>query len=360
MHRLFLAATAFALVSVFTLVGITNAQTPQFTMGFQSFASLVPNVVGQPLEDAAFDIVGNATQATTSGLLVWHKLDNVVDFSNGSQTWVLADAGLMLRDNGERFQFEILREQVESQVQSQLDPATMSQAQMDALIAGAQAQLDTLEAQLGQPEALIETQLATFRVTLQNGTAGQPFSPPVAVTHVPGLSIFQVGALASDQIAAVARNGDPVPLFQLLSGAPGVTEAMNLGVGVDPGTAISFMIVAGPDDLFSLATMLGCTNDGFTGVSNVALPQNGTVTFALMSWDAGRENNTERIEDLPGRCGIPVGDPLNRNAEVNTIPPQGIAPHPGIVGPGGSSQLDPATRDWTDPVGMLTIERMTP
>src|SRR6266849_4440540 len=62
-----------------------------------------------------------------------------------------------------------------------------------------------------------------YRVTLTNLTGGQPFSPPVAATHRPGLHMFQVGHLATDQLAAIAQDGNESPMFSLFNGAEGVS-----------------------------------------------------------------------------------------------------------------------------------------
>ena len=49
-----------------------------------------------------------------------------------------------------------------------------------------------------------------------------PFSPPVAATHDAGLHVFQVGQLASDELAAIAQDGNEVPMADLLLAAAGV------------------------------------------------------------------------------------------------------------------------------------------
>ncbi len=366
MRRIFHVVAVFALVSaIVASFSVAAAQGPEFTLGFRAFADLFPDLVGQPLENERHDLIGNGFQQTDTGLLVWHRLDNVVDFTNGAETFVLTASGLLQRANDQRFQFEAVREPLEAQLDQQLNSLVQQQpvdleAQIQALISQFEAQLEAQEAQLEQPEALQPAPApagpATFMVTIENLTGGQPFSPPVAATHQDGVHLFQVGATASDQIAAVARDGNPVPLFTSVNGAAGITEAVTIG-GIGPGQTGSFEITANPADKFSMATMLSCTNDGFTGLDSVDLPGSGSQVLSLVSWDAGRENNTERIEDLIDQCGIPFGTPTNRDAEVATIPFDPIAPHPGILGVG---DLDPATRGWTEPVGRVTIQRIGP
>jgi hypothetical protein len=103
---------------------------------------------------------------------------------------------------------------------------------------------------------------------------GSTVFPAVAVTHHKDLSIFEVGKLASDEIAAIAVDGDQLPLFYRLRGARGVTHVVDIGRPITPrgivrGTftdSMTFEITARPGDRLSLATMLICTNDGFTGL----------------------------------------------------------------------------------------------
>src|SRR6266508_612156 len=76
--------------------------------------------------------------------------------------------------------------------------------------------------------------LATYRVTLVNLTGGQPFSPPVAATHAGGLHMFQVGQLATDELAAIAQDGNEVPMAALFKASPNVTEVVDVGRPLTP------------------------------------------------------------------------------------------------------------------------------
>jgi len=80
---------------------------PQFILGFKTLAGMIPNIVGQPLEDEHFDPqTGDALQRTTRGLLVWRKADNWIAFTNGTTTWLNSPYGLQERPNNERFGWE--------------------------------------------------------------------------------------------------------------------------------------------------------------------------------------------------------------------------------------------------------------
>lgn len=225
----------------------------------------------------------------------------------------------------------------------------------------------------GGPSALAseDHELSTFKVTLENLTRGQPLSPPAAATHRSGLHMFRVGQLATDQLAAIAQDGNEIPMFNLFNGALRVTQAVDVGRPLTPrgkvvGTftdSVTFEIKARRGDRFSLATMLICTNDGFTGVDGLKLPEKGSVVSFTNGYDAGRENNTEKQIDIVEPCSVlgPVFLPgvhpsPNRDAQVATIPPEAIHHHPGITGVG---DLSPALHGWTNPVARVTITRLT-
>ena len=210
---------------------------------------------------------------------------------------------------------------------------------------------------------------ALYRVTIQNLTSGQPFSPPVAATHRSSISMFEVGGLASTQLEAIAEDGNQIPMFDLLDGARGVGEAVDVGRPLTPNGVVigsftdsaSFTIQAEPGMVLSLTTMLICTNDGFTGLNGAALPAEGSAVYLLNGYDAGTEDNTEASGDIVDPCSAlgpaPLaGDPNgNDNAGVDTNPQAQIAHHPNITGGGDLSAAD---HGWTDPVAKVTIVRV--
>lgn len=210
----------------------------------------------------------------------------------------------------------------------------------------------------------------SYKVTLINLTSGQPFSPGVAITHREHFSLFHVGGLASDEIAAIAQGGNEVPAATAFAGKPGVTELVDLatpltpfGKNVGPFTFFKqFEIKAQRGDRLSLATMLICTNDGFTGLDGARLPNRGSKVFLTNGYDAGRELNTEASKDLVDPCsGLgPVklaGDPNgNVDGAVENHPAERIAHHPGIT---GGADLDPVLHSWDDPVLLVIVERVS-
>ncbi len=219
------------------------------------------------------------------------------------------------------------------------------------------------------------TDLVTYQVTITNLTGGQPFSPPVAVTHSADVQLFHVDAAASDALAAIAQSGNPMPMVELLNGLDsGVTDVVNVGRPLTPAgmtatiegneivDSATFMIAAGPGEFLSLATMLICTNDGFTGLNSAVLPAgDAAVTYELNSYDAGREQNTEKSEDLVDPCTALGTVTLNRDPNGNrdeavaSDPIELIANHQGIQG-GASLSVD--AHGWDDPVATVTITRV--
>ncbi len=82
------------------------AAPPAFKLGFATLASLIPDIVGQPVENEHYGANGDSLQQTTTGLMVWRKADNWTAFTNGSMTWVNGPYGVMERGNNERFDWE--------------------------------------------------------------------------------------------------------------------------------------------------------------------------------------------------------------------------------------------------------------
>ncbi|HEU5314763.1 MAG TPA: spondin domain-containing protein [Chloroflexota bacterium] len=209
-----------------------------------------------------------------------------------------------------------------------------------------------------------------YRVTLQN-VAAQPWAPPVVATHRDGTHVFQVGAMASDEIATVAQQGNPAPLHTLLSGMPQVTQAINVGHpipgrgtqrtvdGMTFGDTEVVEIRARPGDRLSVAGMLACTNDGFFGLDSVVIPTTGSATYMANAYDAGREDNTQRSEDLGDPCSVLGaaalrGDP-NGNASPLTGARQPIQLHAGITATG---DLTASAHGWQGAVGRITVARV--
>lgn len=135
-----LAGLALGLgVGASALVGAGPAAAQQdcfFTAGFKALRDQIPDVVGQCLENEAFNIEnGNAEQRTTGGLLVWRKADNWTAFTDGSTTWINGPTGLVRRPNaGPLFPWEA--GQPASATPPAADPASLIEASVTRAVDG--------------------------------------------------------------------------------------------------------------------------------------------------------------------------------------------------------------------------------
>ncbi len=196
----------------------------------------------------------------------------------------------------------------------------------------------------------------TYTVTIENLTAGQPFTPPVVTTHSSDLDIFETGQTASAEIQAIAENGNNDPLVALLGGSSAVVDSTTGTAPVMPGETATLTVTGLPGGFISTAMMLICTNDGFTGLDSVPLPATGSTTVDTNAYDAGTENNTEDFADIVPPCqsliGVESAD--EGTGESNPALAEGgvIAAHAGIQ---GGTDLTTDDHGWTDPVARITV-----
>ncbi len=222
--------------------------------------------------------------------------------------------------------------------------------------------------------------LEAYAVVTENLTS-QPMGPSLGATHAADTHLWQVGALASPGVEIVAEMGSTALLATEAANAAGVTFALESGLpmtpqgtlrdsfgpfppGIEMNDRSAWHVAGGPGDVFSLASMLVATNDGFWGFDGVELPVGGaSVTLEAMGYDAGTEENTELSADLDdassilGKVMLP-GDP-NGNAGTETDPRAPIAAHGGILGVG---QLDYVNHGWDlmAPVARVTLQHLAP
>jgi len=190
-----------------------------------------------------------------------------------------------------------------------------------------------------------------YEVTITNLTRGQIFSPPLVVTHPDDLALFEAGAPASPELAALAQDGEAADLADLLAGERGVRVKVADGP-VLPGGHITLKIRArSPRSVLSVASMLVSSNDAFLAVDGAPLPRsrNGIVTRTATAYDAGAEANDEDCAHIPGP---PCGNPFVPSGALS----EGyVHVHAGIHGIGG---LDEAEFDWRNPVAKITVRRV--
>ena len=193
------------------------------------------------------------------------------------------------------------------------------------------------------------SKLHTYQVTISNLTGGEPLSPGMVATTAGSTTVhaFTPGTRAGRELAYLAQDGMEAPLVELFKAAATTTDVVDVAQPLIPrsvtktglSSSLTVTIKARPGDRLSVASMLVCSNDGFTGLREAPLPSSGsTATYLLPAFDAGVENNTEASADLPDPCSAVgpaplAGDPNgNDDAGPATVPQGTIAPHPGITG----------------------------
>lgn len=83
------------------------AQDCTFQLGFKTLHDLIPDIVGDCLDDEQHNpATGITRQTTTNGRLTWRKADNWTGFSDGQRTWINGPEGLQQRLNSEQFPWE--------------------------------------------------------------------------------------------------------------------------------------------------------------------------------------------------------------------------------------------------------------
>lgn len=199
---------------------------------------------------------------------------------------------------------------------------------------------------------------ATYSITIENTSTGQWLTPPNWAAHDRSVRVFHSGARASVGVQAVAENGEVPVLAAELAAAIDDTGAGVSGVGamapIPPGGSATFMVTTDERNL-SVVSMIVCTNDGFTGVDSMRLPQQmgATRTHGLKSYDAGTEVNTElRADIVPAPfCGAGGGSGMSNPMLAEN---GRISAHRGITGVGDM----PSSFDWDNPVAQLTVSRV--
>lgn len=210
-----------------------------------------------------------------------------------------------------------------------------------------------------------EAESTGYSVTITNLTGGQPLTPPLIATHRPSTGLFTVGQAASFELKEIAENGNLGPMLAALADNEHVSETVVAVAGdpppLMPGQSVTVEIGESEGAKWiSFAAMLICTNDGFTGLDTVRLPQTvgETITLTADAYDAGTELNTEDFADMvppcPALTGVSSDDPGTGMSDPALAEGGVIHHHAGIQ---GIADLDPAIHNWSDPVVMVEITR---
>ena len=210
---------------------------------------------------------------------------------------------------------------------------------------------------------------AVFEVTLVNLTAGQPISPLLAIVHNDSFSLFKEGDVASTALEYIAESGNTAPLATLIADSKSViTSAAGAAMPLLPGPSnmvkvtLTVPLANLATSRLSFASMLGNTNDGFTGVSGEMLSNltvNASRNIDLLAYDAGTEANTESANTVPGPATASSGGKREAFNPMRDDIISTIHVHPGIVSKDDglpTSALTQAQR-WDNPVATLMIRR---
>lgn len=210
------------------------------------------------------------------------------------------------------------------------------------------------------------TTIVKLTITITNLTAGQPLSPTAVVLHKSGATLFQVGEPASVELERIAEGGDPTSLLEDANSDQATWISGQAANGILPGAKATVMleatIAAADTSLLSLTalSMLGNTNDGFTGLNAVNISQlavGSSMTIDTVSYDAGTEQNTESAATVPGPAAM--GEGFNAMRDDN---PSVISMHSGVISKDDdmpTSALSHLQR-WDNPVARITITRSAP
>ncbi len=154
-----------------------------------------------------------------------------------------------------------------------------------------------------------------------------PFAPGIYVVHTNDDPVFTEGqADRGEGLEALAEDGDPSTLSQMLQGRTGIdiagvfnTPSGGSGPGVIfPGQSYSFTFDAEEGQVLSFATMLVQSNDLFVGTGGMGIDLfdgggnaiSGDITSMLYLWDAGTEVNEEPgigLNQAPRQSGPDTG-----------------------------------------------------
>jgi hypothetical protein len=259
-----------------------------------------------------------------------------------------------------------------------------------------------------------------YEVTITNMTTGQLLSPPVLAAHSADYALFEVGEKASEGIWTVAEQGSPMKLAEQLRMTPEVSSvvvadgpihrmggmgdsmmspdgqgmqgmapgmknsmgqpgmnSMTPGTGssmAQPGmantmapgmndmndmadTSVKLRLESHGADRLSVAMMLGCTKDGFTGLSSVPLSRSmAPVTYFGAAYDAGTEKNDQTWATLADGCNALGPAPRDADGQNDRdLTDEPISMHPGIMP--GVGDLGPEFA-WHDAVVKITVQRV--
>lgn len=188
----------------------------------------------------------------------------------------------------------------------------------------------------------------TYSVTITNVTAGQSFTPLLAITHRKGQPLLTLGDPASPELTRIAEGGDTGPFQQHLLDTGMAYDAMSSEGLLNPGQSVTLHVKSkGKFKYLTIAAMLLPTNDGVIALNGMRLPKRSS-TMMVPAFDAGSEVNDELCAHIPGpHCGGAAFSDEDGEGFVHI--------HPGITGVG---DLAANQYDWKNPIAKISVKRI--
>jgi hypothetical protein len=203
-------------------------------------------------------------------------------------------------------------------------------------------------------------------VVITNLTGGQPLSPTAIIVHKPTFNAFSVGTPASVELEEIAESGNSDAFLAQANTNAATFTSGKAEAGIPPGMTATIMLETSLMDAdkthlrLTALSMLGNTNDGFTGLNSIdisTLAVGESMTIDTISYDAGTEKNSESAATVPGPAASGEGFNLMRDDSPSTV-----AMHSGITSKddGLSTSALTSINRWDNPVAKITITRLAP
>lgn len=163
----------------------------------------------------------------------------------------------------------------------------------------------------------LTAQSTIYHIEIKDLESGQPLTPPVAVVHQAGYSLFTVGQSVTPGMEALAEDGLTGTLVNEANSNPQTFSAI-VGGNAPTFGSFKFLVEGNPGDLLSIASMFAKTNDNFIGISAVPLPGGDSpMVIELQVYDAGTEVNSGLAAHIPAFGNELLGE--TENSVVTTI-----------------------------------------
>jgi len=148
---------------------------------------------------------------------------------------------------------------------------------------------------------------ASYDVVISNLTNAQPLSPIAVVAHDGDFRVFTIGLPATAGLELLAEGGDNSDFITEADADSNVFASVSGSAPIPPAGTDTLTISATTANIsninLSLVTMLVNTNDGFSGINQLAVGQlnvGESLEVRGVVYDAGTESNSEMAGTIPG------------------------------------------------------------